>query len=135
MSLMVLRETLLNKDHLEGAIWRAIAESLELFLDPVLIKEVEVFVKDQTECVKQKHCPTWGVLVRPLAGFMETEQMAKVPSNGPWSKPNGPAQWAKRFGVHVSTIKRRFEKQTIRNKQITTKSYIVHVDDLPGDAK
>ncbi len=51
--------------------------------------------------------------------------------DGPWSQPDGPAQWAKKFNVSVSTIKRRFADGTIRNKKYSPKSYAVHIDDLP----
>jgi len=49
----------------------------------------------------------------------------------PWSQPDGPKQWAKKFGFSVDTLKRRFEDGSIRHKKLTTKSYCIHVDDLP----
>jgi hypothetical protein len=49
-----------------------------------------------------------------------------------WSKADSPARWAKVFGVSWSTLKRRFEKQTIRNKKLTTKSYQVAIADIPS---
>ncbi|HEY4759559.1 MAG TPA: hypothetical protein VIH42_03165 [Thermoguttaceae bacterium] len=48
-----------------------------------------------------------------------------------WSKPNGPSQWAKFYGISVDTMIRRFQDGKIRNKKLSTKSYRVHVDDLP----
>jgi hypothetical protein len=52
-----------------------------------------------------------------------------------WSHPQNPAQWARVFGVSVNTIKRRFAAGTIRNRKLSTKSYIVAVDDLPANEK
>ena len=48
-----------------------------------------------------------------------------------WSKPDSPSQWARKFGVSVSTIMRRFKDQKIRNKKLSTKSYAIHINDLP----
>ena len=52
-------------------------------------------------------------------------------SDGPWSQPNGPSQWALTFGCSWATLKRRFEEGKIRHKKLSTKSYCIHVDDLP----
>jgi hypothetical protein len=52
-------------------------------------------------------------------------------ADGPWSKPDGPKQWAKAFNCSPSTLKRRFEAGTIRHKKLSSKSYCIHVDDLP----
>lgn len=48
-----------------------------------------------------------------------------------WSAPDYPSQWAKRFGFSVDTLMRRFDKGVIRCKKLSTKSYCIHVDDLP----
>ena len=48
-----------------------------------------------------------------------------------WSKPDGPAQWAKEFGFSVDTLMRRFKEGAIRHKKLSSKSYCIHVDDLP----
>lgn len=52
--------------------------------------------------------------------------------DGPWSNPDGPGQWAKKFGCSWDTLKRRFDDGRIRYKKITSKSYKIHVDDLPN---
>jgi hypothetical protein len=52
--------------------------------------------------------------------------------DGPWSDPDTPASWAKRFDIGWDTLKKRFESQTIRNKKLSSKSYRVHLDDVPG---
>lgn len=51
--------------------------------------------------------------------------------DGPWSNPDGPQQWARMFGFSVDTLKRRFKAGKIRHKKHTTKSYSIHVDDVP----
>jgi len=52
--------------------------------------------------------------------------------DGPWSPPDSPASWAKRFGVSWDTLKRRFADGTIRHKKLTAKSYRIHLDDMPS---
>jgi hypothetical protein len=54
-----------------------------------------------------------------------------VDDDGSWSKPDGPAQWAKAFGISWDTLKRRIKDGKIRCKKLSTKSYSIHVDDLP----
>jgi hypothetical protein len=55
--------------------------------------------------------------------------------DGPWSEPNPPSQWAKRFGVSAATFKRRVKDGSIRHKKLTSKSYQIHIDDLPSRQK
>jgi len=50
---------------------------------------------------------------------------------GPWSEPDGPSQWARRFRYSVDTLKRRVNKGAIRIKVLSSKSWQIHVDDLP----
>jgi len=50
---------------------------------------------------------------------------------GPWSSPDTPKRWAKRFRVSVDTMKRLLKAGTIRNKRLSDRSYQVHVDDVP----
>ena len=52
-------------------------------------------------------------------------------ADGPWSKADGPQQWAKKFGFSTDTLMRRFEDGTIRHKKLSSKSYRIHVDDVP----
>ena len=54
---------------------------------------------------------------------------------GPLSEPDTPTRWAKRFGVSVDTIKRRFKDGTIRNKKLSDRSYQVDLRDIPRDAQ
>jgi hypothetical protein len=59
---------------------------------------------------------------------------AKPDQEGPWSKPDGPRQWARVFGFSVDTLMRRFADGTIRHKKYSPKSYAIHVADLPKAA-
>lgn len=52
-----------------------------------------------------------------------------------WSKPDGPKQWARVFGFSVDTLMRRFRDGMIRHKKFSSKSYSIHVDDLPKPPK
>jgi hypothetical protein len=58
-------------------------------------------------------------------------KLESKPDDGPWSKPDGPTQWAKKFGFSSDTLMRRFKAGTIRHKKLSSKSYCIHVDDLP----
>lgn len=49
----------------------------------------------------------------------------------PWSKADGPKQWAKKLGFSVDTLMRRFKENKIRHLKLSSKSYRIHVDDLP----
>ncbi len=70
----------------------------------------------------QKGCATLARLSAKLGHKLD---------NGPWSKHNGPAQWAKWFGISHDTLMRRFKAGAIRHKKLSSKSYCIHVDDLP----
>jgi hypothetical protein len=49
-----------------------------------------------------------------------------------WTTADGPAQWAKMFGVSPTTFKRRLKDGSIRHKKLSTKSYQLAIDDLPA---
>ena len=48
-----------------------------------------------------------------------------------WSVPKSPAEWSKLFKVSWDTLKKRFDNGSIRTTKLSTKSYRVHVDDVP----
>ena len=52
---------------------------------------------------------------------------------GPWSTPDSPSRWAKRFNCSLDTFNRMLEAGKIRYKKLTSKSMQIHVDDLPVD--
>jgi hypothetical protein len=60
-----------------------------------------------------------------------------TPSDPPggWSEAKPPKQWAREFGVSVSTIKRRFNDARITAKKLSAKLYQVAVKDLPTSKK
>jgi hypothetical protein len=71
---------------------------------------------------------------RKLDEFIESlggQTTTAAQSDGPWSKADGPQQWAKKFGFSPDTLRRRFEDGTIRHKRLSSKSYRIHVDDVP----
>jgi hypothetical protein len=61
----------------------------------------------------------------------EIEAELPKEDSGCWSKPDSPKVWAKVFGVSADSLARLFDSQEIRNKRFSSKSYRVHVDDLP----
>lgn len=57
---------------------------------------------------------------------------AESASDGPWSKADTPSRWAKRFGISRATFVRRVTDGKIRGKRLSSKSYLVHSDDVPS---
>ena len=49
-----------------------------------------------------------------------------------WSEPRSPSEWAKQFNMSWDTLKSRIDDKSIRAKKLTSKSYRVHLDDLPA---
>ena len=45
---------------------------------------------------------------------------------------DGPSQWAKLFGISVSTFMRRLKDGTIRHKKLSSKNYQIAITDLPA---
>jgi hypothetical protein len=58
-------------------------------------------------------------------------QPATPPAGTIWSEADTPSRWAKKFGFSTDTLMRRFKDGSIRHKKLSTKSYQIHVDDLP----
>ena len=116
--------------------WTTEADGINVELNGLPIQSMDAAnYQGQLDAMNKAAEQVKTILTAILADNAENFTASDATNDGPWSMPDGPAQWAKRFRVHVSTIKRRFDKQTIRNKKISTKSYLVHVDDLPGDVK
>jgi hypothetical protein len=55
----------------------------------------------------------------------------KPQDGSPWSRPKGPKDWGKTFGISPDTFKRRCEAGTIRHKKLSCRKYLVHLDDIP----
>lgn len=59
---------------------------------------------------------------------------AEQPSpDGPWSQPDSPSQWAKKFKVSLDTLTRWEKAGKIKVRKLTTKSWQIRVADLPGE--
>jgi hypothetical protein len=69
-----------------------------------------------------------------INGYLQRlkDQRTKV-SDGPWSKPDGPEQWAKLYRFSTKTLKRRIDDGKIRAKYFSSKSIAIHIDDIPED--
>jgi hypothetical protein len=52
-----------------------------------------------------------------------------------WSKPKGPQDWARVFGVSRDTMRKMLQDQTVRNRQLSPRRYCICVDDLPPKAR
>ena len=48
-----------------------------------------------------------------------------------YSKPRSPSEWATVFGLTWKTVKKNIDKGDIRVIEINSKSYRIHVDDIP----
>ncbi|MCC6126898.1 MAG: hypothetical protein IT426_18190 [Pirellulales bacterium] len=81
-----------------------------------------------------KDAEKWPAILRYAAeDFGVGENPSGANDGGPWSKPDGPKQWAKMFNLSWDTLKGRIESGQIRAKMLSTKSYRIHVDDLPPE--
>lgn len=60
-----------------------------------------------------------------------TDKRAATPGQGPWSTPDSPSRWAKRFKCSVDTFQRWADEGTIRVRKLSDRSYQLHVDDVP----
>jgi hypothetical protein len=78
--------------------------------------------------IEDLHAQIEGEYLKALNSLEEGE---KDKQDGPWSKPDGPIQWAKKFGFSTTTLNRRFKDGKIRYKKLSSKSYCIHVDDVP----
>ena len=67
----------------------------------------------------------------PYAPPASSLQASTTATDGPWSQPDSPKQWARKFGFSTATLMRRFNDRMIRHKKLSSKSYCIHVDDLP----
>ena len=76
--------------------------------------------------------------VAARAGIAETLRKAATAIGGEaqksddWSEARSPSEWAKALAMSLPTLKRRVKDGKIRVQKITTKSWRVHKDDLPG---
>jgi hypothetical protein len=50
---------------------------------------------------------------------------------GPWSEPDSPSRWAKRFKISARSFIRHVEKGIIRARKLSDKSYQVALADIP----
>lgn len=81
-------------------------------------------------------CLMFSKAILGWANEFEREMgQVQTTADGPWSEPDSPKQWAKRFNMSWDTLKRRIDEGKIRVKKLTSKSYQIHVDDLPRENK
>jgi hypothetical protein len=73
---------------------------------------------------------TWDALSE-LMLLDRARGMPQAQAEGPWSQPDTPAGWAKRFNMSWDALKLRLEDGTIRNKKLSPRSYQIHIDDVP----
>ncbi len=67
----------------------------------------------------------------PLARFVEATPPPAGEPDGPWSKPDTPARWAKAFNVSPKTFKRYVASGKIRAKRLSDRSYQILLSALP----
>lgn len=65
------------------------------------------------------------VLADKLAGVDDDDHP------GMWSKAESPTEWGSLFGITSRAFVNRCKEGTIRHKKLSSKSYQVHVDDIP----
>jgi hypothetical protein len=62
-------------------------------------------------------------------------QQSPSDNPGPWSEPDSPTRWARLFKISAVTFVRHAANGKIRTKQLSDRSYCVHVDDIPVKGK
>jgi hypothetical protein len=80
---------------------------------------------------RASHLSAVLVEVRELVSS-EPAAPGAVGQDGPWSRPKGPKDWGKVFGFSADTFKRRCAAGKIRHKKLSSRKYLVHVDDIPA---
>ena len=114
----------------------AIAEAvIEELLGPSPEKAAAARVRaKQEELLDLQLAQAKGATARGGPQAVDGQQPAAA-QDGLWSKPNMPSQWGRVFGFSSDTFIRRCKAGTIRHIKHNSKSYSVHVDDLPASAK
>jgi hypothetical protein len=83
----------------------------------------------------------WAEAFDSLTAWAETDsprrQLVVEPDNasGPWSEPDSPARWAKKFKCSAKTFVRHVESRAILAKKLSDKSYQVALSDIPAGQK
>ena len=128
------------------AAWKSFQPHLERIIDTALVPD---YIITREEFAREME---WGMnamkeQMREFAKPEDEEVLDIPPSNkGPqntgkpidessWSQPRSPSEWAENYDVSWDTLKKRFDKQQIRNQRLSLRAYRVHVDDLPDSMK
>jgi hypothetical protein len=77
----------------------------------------------------QRFFPHFDAHLSAVLGVLRGHAKAHV--DGPWSEPDTPAGWSKRFKMSWDALKPRLQDGTIRNKKLSSKSYQIHIEDVP----
>ncbi len=94
---------------------------------------------DSIKDIANRFDDTYVMLVRPTELLWDwfrqspgtMPSLAHQPDDGVWSDPRSPSEWAKLYGVSPQTFKAWRIDGKIRTRQLSTKSYRVHLDDMP----
>jgi hypothetical protein len=78
--------------------------------------------------------PDIALAVESFAAWEEARRASDA-DGGKWSEPDLPGQWARRFRISPDTLTRRVKDGKIRVKKLSSKSWCIHVDDLPKDCR
>ena len=83
---------------------------------------------DAREAVEK--CRAAGRYLKEVAAMIAAKP--PTPEGDPqWSRPDTPKRWATRFGFSERTMKRHFDENTVRNKRLSDRSYMVDQRDIP----
>lgn len=78
--------------------------------------------------------PVIDSAVESLVAWEEARRVSDA-DGGKWSEPDLPGQWARRFRISLDTLTRWVKDGKIRVKKLSSKSWRIHVDDLPKDCR
>ena len=70
-----------------------------------------------------------------LLGWVDSEIERLGDPAGPWSQPDSPEQWAKRYRTTRKTLQDWFRAGTVRHKRLSPKAIMIHLNDLPDPTK
>jgi len=92
------------------------------------ILETDVAVDDRSGLL-----PSGGAVVEKAEATPDQSFTSPAPPpEGGWTPADGPAQWAKLFGVTVYTFKRWCKVGKIQHRKLSSKSYQVAVMEIPA---
>ena len=113
-------------------------ENLAMFVDP---DDLDAAIKQERRNapIDWERVVHWELLPEIREGLdMLPEPSAVAPRSqecSQWSRPHGPKNWAKVFGVSYDTMKAMLDGGKVRNRKVSPRRYRICMEDLPPNAR